>query len=58
MIGPNGLLAGRARVVVTNGIAYLPQVDKLLLMRGGIVLESDTYLHAMSNNDSELYGFM
>jgi ATP-binding cassette subfamily C (CFTR/MRP) protein 1 len=58
VIGPKGLLAGRARVVVTNGIAYLPQVDKLLLMRGGIVLESDTYPHAMSNNDSELYGFM
>lgn len=58
MIGPNGLLAGRARVVVTNGIAYLSQVDKLILMRGGIVLESDTYPHAMSDNDSELYKFM
>ena len=45
-------------MVVTNGIAYLPQMDKLLLIRSGIVLESDTYPHAMSNNDSELYKFM
>lgn len=45
-------------MVVTNGLAYLPQMDKLLLMRGGIVLESDMYPHAMSNNDSELYKFM
>ena len=45
-------------MVVTNGIAYLSQTDKLILMRRGVVLDSDSYPHAMSNNDSELYKFM
>jgi ATP-binding cassette subfamily C (CFTR/MRP) protein 1 len=58
VIEPRGLLGGRARVVVTHGIGCLSQMDKLILMRGGIILESETYPHATFNNQSEPCEFM
>jgi hypothetical protein len=51
-------IMGRARVVVTNGTACLSQINRPHLMCGGIVLASETYPHAISNNHSELSKFM
>jgi ATP-binding cassette, subfamily C (CFTR/MRP), member 1 len=58
IIGPNGLLGQKARILVTNNLAYLSQTDSMLLMRSGIVLESSTYDSANSNPQSELFKFM
>lgn len=58
VIGPNGLLGQKARILVTNNLAYLSQTDSMLLMRSGIVLEASTYDSANSNPQSELFKFM
>ena len=38
VIGPNGLLASKTRVLVTHRIALLPQVDWILVMKDGKVV--------------------
>ncbi|OJA12951.1 hypothetical protein AZE42_07484 [Rhizopogon vesiculosus] len=53
VIGPQGLLATKARILVTNGIAYLKHFDKLVYLRRGIILECGAYNELMSNSDSE-----
>ena len=54
VIGPCGLLATKARVLVTNSIAFLKQFDRLAFIRRGIILEFDTYDACMANEQSEL----
>lgn len=58
VIGPNGLLGQKARILVTNSVAYLSQTQSLLLMRSGIILEEDTYDSVEANPQSELYKFI
>ncbi|XP_044271389.1 multidrug resistance-associated protein 1 isoform X7 [Tribolium madens] len=43
VIGPEGLLRHKTRVLVTHGITYLPQTDKILVLKDGEVSESGTY---------------
>ncbi|KAG9086906.1 hypothetical protein FS749_003298, partial [Ceratobasidium sp. UAMH 11750] len=54
VIGPNGLLAGKARLHVTNSVAYLDQHDSIMMLRRGIVLESGTFTEIMSDPTKEL----
>ncbi|KAJ8592180.1 P-loop containing nucleoside triphosphate hydrolase protein [Rhizopogon salebrosus TDB-379] len=54
VIGPQGLLATKARVLVTNSISYLKHFDKLVYLRRGIILECGAYNELMSNPDSEV----
>ena len=35
VIGPNGLLAGKIRLLVTHNLAILPKVDHILLLKSG-----------------------
>lgn len=58
VIGPYGLLAGKARIVVTNSIAFLKHFDKLLYLRRGIILETGTFDELTTNSESELYKLM
>lgn len=58
VIGPRGLLASKARVLVTNTVAFVRQFDELLFMRRGIVLERASYAQAMLEKDSELFNLM
>ncbi|KAK4053428.1 hypothetical protein OIV83_001593 [Microbotryomycetes sp. JL201] len=53
VLGPRGLLAGKARLLCTNAINFCEQADELILLRKGIILERGTYANAM-NGDSEL----
>ncbi|KZV80265.1 multidrug resistance-associated ABC transporter [Exidia glandulosa HHB12029] len=55
VIGPRGLLGSKARVLVTNTVAFVRQFDELLFMRRGIVLERASYAEAMLNQESELF---
>jgi ATP-binding cassette subfamily C (CFTR/MRP) protein 1 len=55
VIGPNGLLKGKARIICTNAVNFLPQVDTIVMLRRGLILERGTYDDAMANNSSELY---
>ena len=43
VIGPQGLLATKARILVTNSIAYLGGFDQIAYMRRGIILECGSY---------------
>ncbi|KAI4461008.1 atp-binding cassette sub-family c [Holotrichia oblita] len=43
VIGPHGVLRHKTRVLVTHGITYLPQTDKILVIKDGEVSETGTY---------------
>ncbi|KAK3859641.1 hypothetical protein Pcinc_034255 [Petrolisthes cinctipes] len=43
VIGPQGILKNKSRVLVTHGITYLPRVDYILVLKNGKVSESGTY---------------
>ncbi|XP_053694487.1 multidrug resistance-associated protein 1-like [Sabethes cyaneus] len=43
VIGPQGMLVGRSRLLVTHGISFLPFVDEILVMKNGEISESGTY---------------
>ncbi|XP_017782317.1 PREDICTED: multidrug resistance-associated protein 1 isoform X1 [Nicrophorus vespilloides] len=43
VLGPHGLLKHKTRVLVTHGITYLPQTDKIVVLMQGEVSEVGTY---------------
>ena len=43
VIGPDGLLADKTRVVVTNAVNFLAQVDEILVVKDGEIAERGTY---------------
>lgn len=43
VLGPNGLLAGKTRFLVTHGISYLPQTDIIFVISNGEITESGLY---------------
>ncbi|CAL1682835.1 unnamed protein product [Lasius platythorax] len=43
VVGPNGLLKKKTRVLVTHGITYLPEVDNIIVLKDGEITESGTY---------------
>ncbi|KAI0675473.1 metal resistance protein YCF1 [Trametes maxima] len=55
VIGPNGVLATKARIVVTNSIHFLKQFSQVLYMRRGVILECGSYMELVSNTQSELH---
>ncbi|TCD67602.1 hypothetical protein EIP91_012232 [Steccherinum ochraceum] len=55
VIGPQGILATKARILVTNSISFLRQFDQVVYLRRGLVLESGSYDALISNEQSELY---
>lgn len=58
VIGPHGLLATKARVLVTNSIAFVKQFDSLVYLRRGIILESGSYQELIANTESEISRLM
>ncbi|RDB20896.1 Metal resistance protein YCF1 [Hypsizygus marmoreus] len=54
VIGPHGLLATKARILVTNSIAFITQFDQVIFIRRGIILESGSYEMLMANPDGQL----
>ncbi|KAF9054330.1 multidrug resistance-associated ABC transporter [Panaeolus papilionaceus] len=54
VIGPNGLLSTKARILVTNSIAFIKHFDSLLFIRRGIILERGSFQHLSSNPNSEI----
>lgn len=55
VIGPNGMLKNKARILCTNAVTFLPHTDQIVMVRRGIVLERGHYNTTMSNPNSELY---
>ncbi|XP_068100866.1 multidrug resistance-associated protein 1-like [Hyperolius riggenbachi] len=50
VIGPNGLLKEKTRVLVTHGISFLPQVDMIVVLSGGSISEIGTYTELLEKN--------
>ncbi|XP_055636687.1 multidrug resistance-associated protein 1-like isoform X2 [Toxorhynchites rutilus septentrionalis] len=43
VVGPQGLLVGRSRLLVTHGISFLPHVGEILVIKDGEISESGSY---------------
>ncbi|KAK0457645.1 P-loop containing nucleoside triphosphate hydrolase protein [Desarmillaria tabescens] len=54
VIGPQGILASKARILVTNSIAFIREFDQLAYIRRGIILEIGSYDSLMSNPEGEI----
>ncbi|OQV17373.1 Canalicular multispecific organic anion transporter 2 [Hypsibius exemplaris] len=57
VVGPNGLLRDKTRVLVTHGISYLPQTDIIIVLTLGTVSELGSYDQLM-NNDGAFAEFL
>ncbi|XP_036735437.2 ATP-binding cassette sub-family C member 3 isoform X3 [Manis pentadactyla] len=52
VIGPEGVLAGKTRVLVTHGISFLPQTDFIIVLADGQVSEVGSYSALLQHNGS------
>ncbi|XP_076469030.1 multidrug resistance-associated protein 1-like [Babylonia areolata] len=50
VIGHQGMLAGKTRVLVTHGVQWLPKVDQILVVRHGRVTETGSYDQLLTHN--------
>ncbi|XP_029134337.1 ATP-binding cassette sub-family C member 3 isoform X2 [Labrus bergylta] len=50
LIGPEGCLKGKTRILVTHGISFLPQVDNIMVMVDGRVSEMGSYQELLNQN--------
>ncbi|KAF8216283.1 multidrug resistance-associated ABC transporter [Mycena galopus ATCC 62051] len=54
VIGPRGILANQARILVTNSIAFVKQFDQVAFISRGIIRECGSYQALMENSDGDL----
>ncbi|KAG0251810.1 hypothetical protein BG011_007364 [Mortierella polycephala] len=47
LIGPDGLLKGKARILVTHGIHHLENMDQIVVVKDGMILETGEYRSLM-----------
>ncbi|XP_076438534.1 ATP-binding cassette sub-family C member 3-like [Babylonia areolata] len=50
VIGPNGVLKKKTRVLVTHGVHWLPMVDEIIVMTDGSISERGSYEQLMSHD--------
>lgn len=48
VLGPNGLLSGKTRILATNSIPVLMEADYICLLRDGKIIERGTYSQLMA----------
>ena len=58
VIGPGGLLASKARILVTNGISFLTGCNNIVLIRRGIIFESGNFETIMNRSQGEIQKLM
>jgi ATP-binding cassette, subfamily C (CFTR/MRP), member 1 len=49
-IGPKGMLNDKTRIFVTNSLNYLPQMDNIIMLENGEIIESGSYDELKSKN--------
>ncbi|XP_013411190.1 multidrug resistance-associated protein 1 isoform X2 [Lingula anatina] len=49
VIGPEGVLKNKTRILVTHGISHLPKVDKIIVIANGSVSECGTFSQLMDH---------
>ncbi|XP_045113643.1 multidrug resistance-associated protein 1-like isoform X2 [Portunus trituberculatus] len=52
VLGPNGLLKDKTRVLVTHAVTFLPQVDEVVVVADGQVAERGTYTSLLTSEGS------
>ncbi|KAJ2800320.1 hypothetical protein H4R20_004108, partial [Coemansia guatemalensis] len=57
VIGPQGILRARARILVTNAVEYLDYVDNIVMLRDGRIIERGTSAEAMSRQ-GDIFDFV
>lgn len=57
VIGPEGLLKNKTRLLVTNSITFLPQTDLIVVLKGGTISEMGTY-HELLKNKGEFADYL
>uniref|UniRef100_A0A3P9KLK6 ATP-binding cassette, sub-family C (CFTR/MRP), member 3 n=1 Tax=Oryzias latipes TaxID=8090 RepID=A0A3P9KLK6_ORYLA len=50
LIGPDGLLKEKTRILVTHGISFLPQVDNIMVLGAGRVSEMGSHQELLKQN--------
>ncbi|XP_009076339.1 PREDICTED: multidrug resistance-associated protein 1-like, partial [Acanthisitta chloris] len=50
VLGPNGLLKDKTRVLVTHTVNILPQVDKIVFLVDGMISETGSYQELLQRN--------
>ncbi|NXL86149.1 MRP3 protein, partial [Alectura lathami] len=50
VIGPDGVLKGKTRILVTHGIGFLPQVDHIIVLADGKISEMGSYQELLKQN--------
>ncbi|NXK32993.1 MRP3 protein, partial [Piprites chloris] len=50
VIGPDGILKGKTRILVTHGISFLPQVDHIVVLVDGKISEMGSYQDLLKQN--------
>ncbi|CAD5115099.1 DgyrCDS4110 [Dimorphilus gyrociliatus] len=50
VIGPEGLLKTKTRVLVTHGVQWLPYVDKIVVLLNGVISEMGSYEELLSHD--------
>ncbi|NWZ41535.1 MRP3 protein, partial [Brachypodius atriceps] len=50
VIGPDGVLKGKTRILVTHGISFLPQVDHIIVLVDGKISEMGSYQELLNQN--------
>ncbi|NWR48200.1 MRP3 protein, partial [Regulus satrapa] len=50
VIGPDGILKGKTRILVTHGISFLPQVDHIIVLVNGKISEMGSYQELLKQN--------
>ncbi|NXW90001.1 MRP3 protein, partial [Alopecoenas beccarii] len=52
VIGPDGVLKGKTRILVTHGISFLPQVDHIVVLVDGEISEMGSYQELLNQNQA------
>ncbi|XP_022355189.1 canalicular multispecific organic anion transporter 1 [Enhydra lutris kenyoni] len=52
VLGPNGLLKGKTRLLVTHSVHFLPQVDEIVVLEHGTILEKGSYSSLLAKKGS------
>lgn len=52
LLGPQGLIRKKTRVLVTHGITYLPKVDNIIVLKDGGISEIGTFKELLAKQGS------
>lgn len=52
VIGPNGMLKKKTRLLVTHGLSFLPEVNSIIVLNNGEIFEKGTYKQLMEKKSA------